>query len=80
MTRLPRPANAPTWFTMAWDGLERIMRNFMPSLLSYTVATLPDAAANAFTIVHVSDESGGPTLAYSDGADWLRATDNAVVS
>lgn len=31
-------------------------------------------------LVFVPDESGGPTLAYSDGSDWRRVYDNAVVS
>ena len=48
---------------------------------SYTVATLPSAAAaGAGSIVYVSDESGGAVLAFSDGADWRRVTDRAVVS
>jgi hypothetical protein len=47
----------------------------------YTVAGLPSAAASgAGAIVFVSDESGGATLAVSDGTDWRRATDLAVVS
>lgn len=38
---------------------------------SYTVATLPPAGpAGAGAIVYVSDASGGPTLACSDGAAW----------
>ena len=52
----------------------------MPSLVSYEVAGLPDATTNAFTFIHVSDESGGPTLAYSDGSDWLRVKDDVIVS
>lgn len=31
-------------------------------------------------IAFVPDEIGGPTLAFFDGADWRRTTDNAVVS
>jgi hypothetical protein len=46
----------------------------------YGVATLPDASAAAGQIVYVSDETGGSVLAFSDGIDWRRATDRAIVS
>jgi len=47
----------------------------------YAVASLPSAAgAGAGAIVFVSDETGGATLAFSDGTDWRRATDRAVVT
>lgn len=48
-------------------------------LLSMTVATLPSATP-AGGIVYVSDESGGAVLAFSDGTNWRRVTDRAVVS
>lgn len=48
---------------------------------SYTVAALPSAAtAGPGAIVHVTDESGGAVLAFSDGTNWRRVTDQAVVS
>lgn len=47
----------------------------------YTVAGLPSAVEHgAGAIVFVSDESGGPVLAFSDGAAWRRVNDRAVVS
>lgn len=49
-------------------------------LPSYTVATLPDAAANARCLIYVSNESGGAQPAFSDGTNWRRLTDRAVVS
>lgn len=46
-----------------------------------TVATLPSAASSgAGAIIYVSDETGGATLAFSDGTNWLRSQDRAVVS
>lgn len=48
--------------------------------ISYTVATLPDATAAEGIIIYVSDEVGGAVLAFSDGADWRRVTDRAIVS
>ncbi len=45
-----------------------------------TLASLPDAAdAGPGAIVFVSDESGGATLAFSDGANWRRVQDRAIV-
>jgi len=47
---------------------------------SYTVAGVPVAGAGAGQMIFVSDESGGPTLAFSDGTDWRRVADRAVIS
>jgi hypothetical protein len=49
-------------------------------LKSYTVATLPTASLWEGAIVYVSNESGGKTIAFSDGLAWRRAQDRAVVS
>jgi hypothetical protein len=51
-------------------------------LKSYAVAALPSAsAAGAGAIIYVSDASGGPTLACSDGSDWrIVAALGAVVA
>lgn len=48
-------------------------------LTSYTVATLP-AATTAGGMIYVSDETGGAVPAFSDGTDWRRFTDRAVVA
>lgn len=48
-------------------------------LRTYTVATLP-SAATAARVIYVSDESGGAVMAFSDGTNWRRVTDRAVVS
>lgn len=45
----------------------------------YTVATLPSAADTA-QIIYVSNETGGATLAFSDGTNWRRVQDRAIVS
>ncbi|MEZ5895363.1 MAG: DUF2793 domain-containing protein [Parvularculaceae bacterium] len=48
---------------------------------SYAAAALPSASASgAGAIAFVSDESGGAVLAFSDGANWRRTTDRAIVS
>ncbi|HBK91705.1 MAG TPA: hypothetical protein DDZ68_08550 [Parvularcula sp.] len=46
----------------------------------YAKAALPAASAGAGQIAFVSDEAGGPVLAFSDGSTWRRVTDRAVVS
>lgn len=45
---------------------------------SYAKASLPTATAGR--LIHVSDEVGGAQLAYSDGSNWRRISDGAVVS
>ncbi len=48
---------------------------------TYTVATLPSAPDNgAGSVIYVSDEMGGAVLAFSDGTDWRRVTDRAIVA
>ena len=47
---------------------------------TYTVATVPAAATYPRAIIYVSNETGGATLAFSDGTDWRRVQDRAVVS
>ena len=50
------------------------------SLKSYTVATLPTASSYTGSLIYVSDETGGATVAYSNGTNWLRVYDAATVS
>tara|TARA_R100001510_G_C7529962_1_gene121822 strand:- start:10 stop:246 length:237 start_codon:yes stop_codon:yes gene_type:complete len=47
---------------------------------SYTVATLPSASDYFNTAIIVSDETGGRTIATSDGSNWKRVKDGATVS
>lgn len=44
----------------------------------YTVATLPPVPGSGW--IFVSDETGGAVPAFSDGTDWRRCTDRAIVS
>jgi hypothetical protein len=53
------------------------LRHFQ--LRSYTVAGLP-SAATAGQLIYVSNESGGATPAFSDGTNWRRVADRAIVS
>jgi len=49
-------------------------------LPTYTVATAPSAsAAGAGTVVYVSNGlAGAPTVAVSDGTDWISAAGTAI--
>lgn len=48
---------------------------------SYTVAGVPSASTEgAGAIIFVSNESGGAVLAFSDGTNWRRVTDRAIIS
>lgn len=49
-------------------------------LPAFAVADVPDAAQWEGALIYVPDEAGGPTVAVSDGADWLRLSDGSVVS
>lgn len=50
-------------------------------LPSYTVATMPSASAHgAGAQIYVSNESGGATPAFSDGTNWRRVADRAIVT
>lgn len=60
-------------------GLVPIWEGFVKPQ-SYTVATLPSAATNASSMIYVSDESGGATVAFSDGINWRRVQDRNIVS
>lgn len=46
----------------------------------YTVAGLPTASEWKAGAVMVTDESGGYTMAFSDGTNWRRVQDRAIVS
>jgi hypothetical protein len=50
---------------------------FLPEV---TVTTLPDPATNKRKLIYVSNETGGAQPAFSDGTNWRRLTDRAVVS
>jgi hypothetical protein len=49
-------------------------------LPSYTVIGVPDATLAAGQIIYVSNETGGATLAFSDGTNWRRVQDRSIVS
>lgn len=58
--------------TPIWDGFIKPQ--------AFTMSTLPAASAYAGSMIYVSDETGGATVAFSDGTDWRRVQDRVVVS
>jgi hypothetical protein len=76
----------PTINTQTTEGVVRV--RFQPvipagilSPTSYTVATVPSAAAYPSHLIHVSNgDSGAPCLAVSNGTNWLRIPLGAAVS
>lgn len=75
--------NVSPEFNLFFDNLFEKLNEFLGDsvlLTSYTVATLPDASTNLDGAIIVSDETGGRTIATSDGTNWRRVSDGAVVS
>jgi hypothetical protein len=69
--------------TTSYDlGTVYVSGIFYPSQLvlpSYTVSGLP-SPGTAAQFVYVTNDAGGPVPAFSDGTNWRRVTDRAVVS
>lgn len=49
-------------------------------LPTYTVAGVPDAATYITGLIYVSNATGGATPAFSDGTNWRRVSDRAIVA
>lgn len=61
--------------------IERALNMAGPQpLATFTVANVPSAATYARCMIYVSNETGGAVPAFSDGTNWRRVTDRAVVS
>lgn len=68
-------------FQLYLDDIERKLN--IPILPSFTVSQLTTdilASSRLNGIVMVSDETGGQQPAFSDGLNWRRFTDRAVIS
>ena len=71
------------WIKQVYDNLTGINET-----KSYTVLELANIDASTFdpsvtgraAFVYVSDETGGAQMAFSDGTNWRRFTDRAIVS
>lgn len=72
----------PVW-PLTKNYLYSIYKRIKPGpfvLSSYAVANAPDATLYTGGLIYVTDETGGAVPAFSDGTNWRRVTDRAVVS
>lgn len=67
------------WASRLVQSLEKRQALKPLQLVEFSVSNLP-SAAQAGIMIYVLDESGGAVPAFSDGTDWRRVTDRAVVS
>ena len=75
------------WRTWFFNLFDRIGQGPV-GMKGYTVASLPSAASYAdnttgtefSSLIYVVNETGGATLAFSDGTNWRRVQDRAIVS
>jgi hypothetical protein len=78
-----KPVTASNDLQLFLDDLEeKLNTNLLGDqvqLSEFTVLTLPDATTEG-GMIYVTDESGGAIPAFSDGSDWRRVTDRAIVS
>lgn len=69
------------WNATEWDKVVTYDKDMAAAPVpTYTVATLPAASSNPRVMVYCSNESGGATIAFSDGTNWRRVQDRAIVS
>jgi hypothetical protein len=76
------PRDAPAWARQFADDVDAALRpRGSPAVLAkFSKTDLPDAARWVGAWIFVTDATGGPTPAYSDGTDWVRCTDATVIS
>ena len=71
-------------YEVFFDDLVLLLNQFVlgqaVSLVSYAVADVPPPANWTGAMIYVSDESGGAVTAFSDGTNWRRTTDRAIIS
>lgn len=81
---LTREGKATDRFQIYLDDLTQRLNEFLLGvqvvLPRYTVATLPDVPSEDRGMIFVDDETGGAVPAFSDGTNWRRVTDRAIVS
>jgi hypothetical protein len=79
------PIDAPSWAHRFVQDVNRELAALQAGkrparLLPCVKASLPKAADWPYSWIFVTDEVGGATPAFSDGTNWRRAADRAVVS
>jgi hypothetical protein len=71
-------ANLNLWLSAKGTGT--VIVNKPVVFQSYTVAQANALTATAGATIYVSNETGGGTLAYGNGTNWLRVKDAAIIS
>jgi len=65
------------------DGIEEKLNQFLLGQYikpqDYAKADLPSPVPGS-GLIHVTDDIGGPVLAYADGTNWRRVSDGAVIA
>lgn len=77
------PQGSPLWLVRAMSDLTLWVQGLFRGpqrLTSYTVLGVPDATVLLGSQIYVNNESGGAVPAFSDGTNWRRVTDRAIVS
>lgn len=79
---LPRPELYAVWTEWAARLVQALSQTEIgPVPLAAHVKTkLPSAAKAKYHMILVTDEVGGAVPAFSDGTNWRRVTDRAVVA
>jgi hypothetical protein len=72
--------SAPLWAQRMATDLQRVLTQISTDLKpkTFAKADLPYDGSEVLAIV--SDEAGGPTLAFFEGTDWRRVQDINLVS
>lgn len=77
-----------------WSAERQAIEDFVQDVVhgpvfvpAFSVSKLPPAGeyskvatSGGTHLIFVYDETGGPTIAFSDGTNWLRVQDRAVVA
>jgi hypothetical protein len=79
------PRDAPAWAQRLADDIThdlaaRGVRGYPVVLASFVKTDLPDAARWTRGWIYVTNDVGGAVPAFSDGVNWRRSTDRAVIS
>lgn len=79
---LPRPEMFAEWKDWATRLVQALGQpQAAPiSLPAFSKTKLPSAKEGKFHMILVSDEVGGSIPAFSDGTNWRRVTDRAIVA
>ncbi len=85
--RIPAPELFVNWVEWAnalsaqlGPHAKRISGEQPTTLQAFQKTELPSATRFKQCLIYVTDETGGAVPAFSDGTNWRRVTDRAVVS